>query len=63
MKLKEMIDNDDIEESEAKIGYVGAFPYAEVISGYTAFYLGVKSIVDSVKMKVRYTNSWYDEEL
>ena len=63
MKLKEMIDNGDIEESEAKIGYVGAFPYAEVISGYTAFYLGVKSIVDSVKMKVRFTNSWYDEEL
>ena len=63
MKLKEMIDNNEIKESEAIVGYVGAFPYAEVISGYTAFYLGVKSIVDSVKMKVRYTNSWYDEEL
>ena len=63
MKLKEMIDNGDIKESEAKIGYVGAFPLSEVISGYTAFYLGVKSIVNSVKMKVRYTNSWYDEKL
>ena len=63
MKLKEMIDNGNIKESEAQIGYVGAFPYAEVISGYTSFYLGVKSIVNSVKMKVRYTNSWYDEAL
>ena len=63
MKLKEMIDNGDIKESEAKVGYVGAFPYSEVISGYTAFYLGVKSIVDSAVLKVRYTNSWYDEKL
>ena len=44
-----------------KIGYVGAFPYAEVISGYTSFYLGVKSVVADVTMDVRFTNSWYDE--
>ena len=63
MKLKEMIDNNEIKESEAIVGYVGAFPYSEVISGYTAFYLGVKSIVNSATMKVRYTNSWYDYDL
>ena len=43
-----------------KLGYVGAFPYAEVVSGYTGFYLGVKSIVPNVVMDVSYTNSWYD---
>ena len=60
MKLKEMIDKGDITEDKAKIGYVGAFPYAEVISGFTSFYLGVKSIVSSVTMEVQYTNSWAD---
>lgn len=47
--------------TDHKIGYVGAFPYAEVISGYTSFYLGVKSVVADVTMDVRFTNSWYDE--
>ena len=63
MKLNEMIKNNEIKESEAKIGYVGAFPYAEVISGFTSFYLGAKSVCDSATMKVRYTGSWYDEQL
>ena len=62
MKLNEMIKNNEIKESEAKIGYVGAFPYAEVISGFTAFYLGAKSVCNSTTMKVRYTGSWYDEQ-
>ena len=53
----------EIKESEAIIGYVGAHPYAEVISGFTAFYLGAKSVCNSATMKVRYTNSWYDEQL
>ena len=44
-----------------KIGYVAAHPYAEVMSGYTSFYLGVKSIVNDVQMDVKYTDSWYDE--
>ena len=61
MKLNEMIANGDITAAEAKMGYVGAFPYAEVVSGYTSFYLGAKSVCDSVTMTVRYTNSWYDE--
>jgi basic membrane protein A len=52
---------EDITDEEAKIGYVGAWPYAEVISGYTSFYLGVKSVVANVTMQVKYTNSWYDE--
>ncbi|MCQ2414075.1 MAG: BMP family ABC transporter substrate-binding protein, partial [Clostridia bacterium] len=64
MKLLELYDNDKdgkISDAEAKIGYVGAWPYAEVISGYTSFFLGVKSMVSNVTMTVRYTNSWYDE--
>lgn len=63
LKLKEMIDNGKITKEQEKIGYVGAFPYAEVISGYTAFYLGVKSIVSDVTMEVQYTNSWADSTL
>lgn len=43
-----------------KVGYVGAFPYAEVVSGYTAFYLGIKSVIENVVMDVSYTNSWFD---
>ena len=58
MKLQEMIDNGEITPEQAVIGYVGAFPYAEVISGYTAFYLGAKSVCPSVTMKVKYVNSW-----
>ena len=66
LKLKELIDNDQVpatgidENGNYKIGYVGAFPYAEVVSGYTAFYLGIKSIVPNVVMDVQYTNSWFD---
>ena len=61
MKLNEMIKDGKIKEDEAKMGYVGAFTYAEVISGYTSFYLGAKSICPSVTMDVQFTGSWYDE--
>lgn len=60
MKINEMIANGKITESAAKMGYVGAFPYAEVISGLTSFYLGAKSVCPSVTMDVKYTNSWFD---
>lgn len=60
MKIKELIDAGMIDPENVVIGYVGAFPYAEVISGYTAFYLGVKDIVPNVTMKVKYTYSWSD---
>ena len=59
MKLKAMKEADA--KVASKIGYVGAWPYAEVKSGYTSFYLGVKSIVEDVTMDVTFTNSWYDE--
>lgn len=62
MKLKERYGGDGvITDDEAKIGYVGAFPYAEVVSGYTSFLLGVQSIVPNATMKVQYTGSWYDQ--
>ena len=60
MKLIEMY-GEDITAEEAKVGYVAAWPYAEVISGYTSWFLGVRSIVPNATMEVRYTNSWYDE--
>ena len=61
MKLNEMIEAGDIKEDEAKIGYVGAFTYAEVVSGYTSFFLGARSICPSATMDVTFTGSWYDE--
>lgn len=61
LKLNEMIEAGEITEDQAKMGYVGAFTYAEVISGYTAFFLGARSICPSVTMEVTFTGSWYDE--
>ena len=61
MKINEMIAAGDITEDQAKIGYVGAFTYAEVISGYTSFYLGARSVCPSATMEVTFTGSWYDE--
>lgn len=61
MKLNEMITAGTITAAQAVMGYVGAWPYAEVKSGYTSFYLGAKSVCPSVTMKVKFTNSWYDE--
>jgi len=66
MKIAEMDANGEIPaasidgDGNVKIGYVGAYPYAEVVSGYTAFYLGVKSVYENVVMEVSYTNSWFD---
>lgn len=61
MKLNEMIEAGQFTAEEAKMGYVGAFTYAEVVSGYTSFYLGAKSVCPSVTMDVTFTGSWYDE--
>ncbi len=71
-KLKALLDSGELnaddypkaytENGAIKIGYVGAFNYAEVVSGYTAFYLGIKSVVENVEMIVKYTNSWFSEE-
>ena len=70
LKLKEIMEDGTLTaetqpdsfdaDGNVKIGYVGAFSYAEVVSGYTAFYLGVKSVVPNVVMEVKYTNSWFD---
>lgn len=61
MKLNEMIEAGEFTADQAKMGYVGAFTYAEVISGYTSFYLGAKSVCPTVTMDVTFTGSWYDE--
>lgn len=58
MKLKELMDAGTV--TDPKVGYVGAFPYAEVVCGYTAFLLGIQSVVPEAYMEVQYTNSWYD---
>ena len=63
MKLNEMIEAGKFTAEEAKMGYVGAFTYAEVVSGYTSFYLGAKSVCPTVTMDVTFTGSWYDETL
>ncbi len=58
MKLKELMDAGTV--TDPYVGYVGAYPYAEVVSGYTAFFLGIKSIVPDAHMDVMYTSSWFD---
>ena len=63
MKLNEMIEKGEFKKDEAKMGYVGAFTYAEVISGYTSFFLGARSVCPTVTMDVTFTGSWYDETL
>lgn len=63
MKINEMIDAGTITADEAKMGYVGAYTYAEVVSGYTSFFLGARSVCESVTMEVTFTGSWYDEAL
>ncbi|WP_294407160.1 BMP family ABC transporter substrate-binding protein [uncultured Clostridium sp.] len=63
LKLNDMLEKGTITKDKCKIGYVGAYPYAEVVSGYTAFYLGVKSVCDAATMEVQYTNSWASMDL
>ena len=63
MKLNQMIEEGKFTADEALVGYVGAFPYAEVKSGYTSWFLGVRSICPTATMEVTFTNSWYDEAL
>lgn len=63
LKLNEMIAAGKFKAEEAKMGYVGAFTYPEVISGYTSFYLGAKYVCPSVTMEVQFTGSWYKEDL
>ena len=61
LKLNEMIAAGQFKAEDAKIGYVGAFTYAEVISGYTSFFLGARSVCPTATMEVQFTGSWYDE--
>ena len=70
LKLQELLESGELTkevqpdsfdaDGNVKVGYVGAYSYAEVVSGYTAFYLGLKSIVPNAVMEVLYTNSWFD---
>ncbi len=60
LKMQEMIDKGEIKPEEAVIGYVGAYSFAEVISGFTAYYLGAKSVCPSTTMKVQFVGSWSD---
>lgn len=63
LKLNQMMEEGKITAETAKIGYVGAFPFEEVKSGYTAFFLGARSVCPSVTMEVKFTNSWGDMAL
>lgn len=58
IKLQQMIEARTIRPNEALAGFVAAYPNAEVISGYTAFLLGIRSVVPQATMRVKYTNSW-----
>ena len=66
LKLQAMVAAGQLQDKNydsnhnIKLGYVGAFPYAEVISGYTSWFLGVREVVSNVVMNVTFTSSWYD---
>ncbi len=60
LKMQQMIDDGEITAEQAVIGYVGAYSFAEVISGFTAYYLGAKSVCPSATMKVQFVGSWSD---
>ena len=60
MKLQQMIDEGEITADQAVIGYVGAFSFAEVVSGFTSYFLGARSVCPSVTMKVQFVGSWSD---
>ena len=62
LKLNEIKEAGKLKGEAPVMGYVGAFTYAEVVSGYTSFYLGAKSVCPDVTMKVQFTGSWYDEK-
>ena len=62
LRMKADIEAGKYTAAEAKVGYVGAYTYAEIISGFTSFYLGVRSVVPEATMEVKYTGSWYDED-
>jgi len=63
LRMKADIEAGKYTAAEAKVGYVGAFTYAEVISGFTSFFLGVRSVVPEATMSVKYTGYWYEEKL
>lgn len=63
MKLQELIDTGKIKANEAVIGYVGAFSFAEVISGMTSFFLGARSVCPSATMIVQFVGTWGDSTL
>ncbi|MFT4005333.1 MAG: BMP family ABC transporter substrate-binding protein [Lacrimispora sp.] len=63
LKINQMIEEGKVNKDAVKLGYVGAYPYAEVISGYTSFFLGVRSVCPEAAMEVKYTNSWASFDL
>ena len=62
MKLNQLKEEGKLKGETPLMGYVGAYTYAEVVSGYTSFFLGAKSVCPDVQMKVQFTGSWYDEK-
>ena len=63
LKLNQLIEEGKITADQAKLGYIGAYTYAEVISGYTSFFLGARSVCPTATMEVTFTGSWYDPTL
>ena len=63
LKLNQLIEEGNITAEQAKLGYIGAYTYAEVISGYTSFFLGARSVCPTATMEVTFTGSWYDPTL
>lgn len=57
LKLGGLIERGETEQ-DAQLGYIAPFPDAEAISGYTAYFLGARSVCPGLTMTVRYLNTW-----
>lgn len=60
MKLREMIDAGELSADQALVGYVGAAAEPQVISGFTAFLIGVRTAAPEARMLVKYAGAWCD---
>ena len=58
LKAQELVERGVLAAEEVKVGYVAAFEQAENISAYTAFLMGVRSVMPQATMEVSYVGAW-----
>lgn len=61
MKLNQLLSEGKIKNPV--VGYVGAYSFAEVISGMSGYFLGIRSVCPKATMIVQFVGSWGDPTL